>query len=323
MNIRSKAASLERALFVVPALVLAVAFVGVCVQAGTPWPWNRVVHEDGIRTLLQTIFYFEHATRELVLDIVLAIGVAGAARYFHPLPRGIGDPALRRARLAMGVFAVSMLAVIVGGTELADGGQVIADNLAQYYLRARGSGPVVWGAHWRYHFIERIADIAFAFALAGALWIAEGRPGGDRTPDVSLIAVAIALFAAATIAFTPTSEPFRNPAFVGHQLRELLTHGLVTVPVALGTCLLLARRFAPPSPGARSTRSALPIYAAAGLTIACGAFLLAASVLLKSRAYGQKSSLAELLFPHFFEHSLGYLLVAALAGFLTLLPRRG
>ena len=33
----------ERALFVYrPALVLLVAFVAVCVQAGTPWPWNCV-----------------------------------------------------------------------------------------------------------------------------------------------------------------------------------------------------------------------------------------------------------------------------------------
>jgi hypothetical protein len=216
-----------------------------------------------------------------------------------------------------------MLAVIVGGTQVADGGQVIADNLAQYYLRARGTGPFVWGAHWRYHFVERIADLALAFALAGALWIAEGRPGGDdRAPDAWLISVAIAVFAAATIVFTPTSEPFRNPAFVGHQLRELFTHALVTVPLALATCLALARRFAPGEPVVRSTRSAAPVYGAAALAVLCGAFLLAASVLLGSRAYGQKASLAELLFPHFFEHSLGYLLVAAIAGFLYLLPRR-
>jgi hypothetical protein len=45
-------------------------------------------------------------------------------------------------------------------------------------------------------------------------------------------------------------------------------------------------------------------------------------VLLKSRSFGQKTSLAELIFPHFFEHSLGYVLVATLAAFLYLLPPR-
>jgi hypothetical protein len=316
---RPKTETLERALIVVPALVLGIAFVGVCVQAGTPWPWNRVVHEDGHRTLLQTIFYFEHATRELLLDVVLAIGAAGAVRYFYPIRVG-DEGALRRARRRMGILAVATLAAIVGGTAWTDGGQAILDNLAQYHTRE--TGPLVWGAHWRYHFIERIADLALAFALVGALWIVDGRPGGDRRRDGTLIAVAIVLFAAATLVFGLTGEPFRDPTFVGHQLRELLTHGLVSVPVALATCMTLARRYAIVTPAARSTRSAVPVYAAATLAVLCGAFLLVAAVALGSRAHGQKTSLAELLFPHFFEHSLGYLLVVAVAGFFYLLPRR-
>jgi hypothetical protein len=36
--------------------VLLVAFVAVCVQAGTPWPWTRVVHEDGQHTFLGYAF---------------------------------------------------------------------------------------------------------------------------------------------------------------------------------------------------------------------------------------------------------------------------
>jgi hypothetical protein len=43
-------------------------------------------------------------------------------------------------------------------------------------------------------------------------------------------------------------------------------------------------------------------------------------VLLKAQSYGQKKMLAELIFPHFFEHSLGYMFVCALAGFLYLWP---
>jgi len=214
VSIASRIASLERALIVVPALVLVVAFVGVCVQAGTPWPWNRVVQEDGHRTLLQTIFYFEHGTRELLLDVVLAVGVAGAVRHFHPLPAGADADALRRACRTMGVYAAAMFVVILGGTVWTDGGQAIIDKLAQYHTRE--SRSFVWGAHLRHHFIERIADLALAFALVGALWIAEGRPGDDNAADASLIAVAIALFGAATIVFVPTTEPFRDPTFVGH-----------------------------------------------------------------------------------------------------------
>lgn len=308
-------------LFYLPALVLGVAFVGVCVQAGTPWPWNRVVHEDGHRTLLQTIFYFEHATRELLLDAVLAMAVAGTVRYFHPVPRGAAAAGLQRARKRMAVMAVVMFTVILAGTACVDGAQAIVDNLAQYHTRE--TGPLVWGAHWRYHLIERFADMLLAFAVVGALWMCDGRPGREGvSPDASLLVGALLVFAAATLVFGPTSEPFRDPTFLGHQLRELFTHALVTVPLALGACLVLARRFAAPVSASRSSRGAWPIYAAWVASVACGAYLLIGSVLLKARTYGQKAGLAELLFPHFFEHSLGYLFVAALAGLLYLWPGR-
>src|SRR5215472_11535229 len=42
--------STETFLFIAPAAVLTSAFVGICIHAGTMWPWDRGVHEDGRRT---------------------------------------------------------------------------------------------------------------------------------------------------------------------------------------------------------------------------------------------------------------------------------
>ncbi len=107
----------ERALLIyLPALVLLVAFVAVCVQAGTPWPWTRVVHEDGQHTFLGTIFYFEHATRELLLDAALALAAAGAVRYFYPPSQTSGDHELARMRIMLGAAVAAALALILGGT---------------------------------------------------------------------------------------------------------------------------------------------------------------------------------------------------------------
>ena len=327
-----KLPTLERALFFyLPALVLLVAFVGVCVQAGTPWPWNSVVHEDGQHTLLETIFYFEHATRELVLDAVLALAVAGAVRYFYPPSRAMSDPELARTRIGLAVCTLAVLALILGGTAYVNAfgryysaearGQAILDNLAQYPTRP--GAPFVWGAHWRYHLLERFAEIALAFCVAGLFWLRDGRPevGGARS-GASLYAAALVVFALATLIFGVSAQPFRDPTYLGHQLRELVTHTLVTLPLAMGTCFMLARRFALPPASTRSTLHAWPIYAAGAVGVACGAFVLIASVLLKAQMYGQKRTLAELLFPHFFEHSLGYVFVSALAGFLYLWPAR-
>ena len=322
----------ERALLVyLPALVLLVAFIAVCVQAGTPWPWNRVVHEDGQHTFLETIFYFEHATRELLLDAVLAVAVAGAMRHFYPPSPTSGDHALARMRGILGVAVVALLALILGGTAYVNAfgryysaearGQAILDNLAQYPTRA--GAPFVWGAHWRYHLIERFAEIALVFAAAGLLWLRDGRPAPRAGHhDSALYVGALVVFASATIVFGISAEPFRDPRYLGHQLRELVTHALVTLPLAMGVCVALSRRFSVPLAGVRSELRTWPIYAAGIVGVACGAFVLLASVLLKAQTYGQTRSLAALLFPHFFEHSLGYAFTSALAGFLYLWPAR-
>jgi hypothetical protein len=320
----------ERALFFyLPAIVLLVAFVAVCVQAGTPWPWSRVVHEDGQHTFLETIFYFEHATRELVLDAVLALAVAGAVRYFYPPSRTRSDPELARMRGALAIATVAALALILGGTAYGNAfgryyaaearGQTILDNLAQYPTRL--GAPFVWGAHWRYHLIERFAEIALVFCVAGILWLRDGRPvARAEHRGASLYAGALVVFVTATLVFGISSQPFRDPTYLGHQLRELVTHLLVTVPLAMGSCFVLARKFSAPIANARSTLRAWPIYAAGTVGVVCGAYVLIASVLLKAQTYGQKKGIGELLFPHFFEHSLGYVLVSALAGFLYLWP---
>jgi hypothetical protein len=326
-----KLSPLERSLFFyLPALVLLVAFVGVCVQAGTAWPWNRVVHEDGQHTFLETIFYFEHATRELVLDTALALAVAGAVRYFYPLSEAGSDAAVARTRIWLAVSTLAVLALILGGTAYVNAfgrfygaearGQSILDNLAQYPTRP--GAPFVWGAHWRYHLIERFAEIALAFAVAGLFWVRDGRPPARDHGGASLYAGALVVFVGATLVFGITAQPFRDPTYLGHQLRELFTHILVTLPLALGACFVLARRFSAPPSGAPAKLNAWPIYVAGIVGIACGLYVLVGSVLLKAQTYGQRTGLGELLFPHFFEHALGYLFVSALAGFLYLWPAR-
>ncbi len=310
-----KNTSLERAIFFgVPAAVLVVSFAAVCKLAGTLWPWNQVVHEDGVHTLLGTIFYFEHATRELVPDLILALGVAGAVRYFYPPGGADGEAEASRWRRRMALWTAATLTVILGGTIWFDGGQAILDNLSQLHTRA--GAPLVWGAHWRYHLIERFAQILLSFCASGVLWMLNGRPA---TGSKMLFGGALAAFAGATLIFRPTMEPFTEPTFLGHQIRELFTHTLVTLPLALGACLEMARKFSPGG-GARSNARTWPIFAAGAVSVLSGAFLLVASVLNKAQEHGQTTGLAGLLFPHFFEHTLGYVLVPALAGLLYLWP---
>jgi hypothetical protein len=301
---------------VVPALTLASAFVGICIVAGTAWPWTHVVHEDGRRTLLDTLFFFEHATRELAPDLVLALGVAGAVRYFFPPAWHSGRDTAVSARTRLLIVASVVAAAMITGTVYEGGMSALSDNLSQMHTRA--GAPLVWGAHWRYHLIERLAQILLAFCVAGILWMQDGRPDVRSTPGrTRLFAGSLALFVALTLLFELTMEPFREPTFLGHQARELFTHTLVTLPLALGTCFSLARRFAPHG-RSRSDESIIPIVLAGALSVLSGLFLLVGSVLTGAQEHGQTTSLAGLLFPHFAEHALGYVLVPALAGALYL-----
>ena len=321
-------ALLERTLFrLLPAIVLLVAFGGLCVMTGTVWPWNQVVHEDGVRTLLGTLFYVEHGTRELLPDALLALAVAGAVGYFFPPTRANASGALARSRRRLAWVVAVTLVVIVGGTLWTEGGRTLIDNLSQSHTRA--GAPLIWGAHWRYHLIERFAQMMLAFSAAGVFWMLHGKPDVDPIPGrFRVYGAALVLFVAITVIFRLTSEPFRDPAYLGHQLRELFTHSLVTLPLALGTCLALARKYAMKSSGGSSASSpgasadgAWPIVLTGALAVLSGAFLLVASVMADAQSHGQTEGLASLLFPHFAEHALGYVLVPSLAGLIYLAPR--
>jgi hypothetical protein len=308
-------ARLERIVFLLlPLAVLGFAFAGICIMVGSIWPWHAVVHEDGTRTLLDTVFYFEHATRELLPDLVLAAAVAGAVRWFLP-PACRRDDA-RRSRRQLALLTAATTAVILGATFWSDGGRTVVDNLSQSHTRA--GAPLVWGAHWRYHFLDRLALALAAFSATGVVWIVRGRPDSSHVPGrQAMYRAALLLFALATAGFRVTGEPFTDPAFLGHQLRELFTHGLVTFPLALGVCLALARRFAAPA-GAPSSGPVWSIALTGAASVMVAAFLLVASVLTGAQDHGQTTGLAALLLPHFAEHALGYVFVPSLAGLLYL-----
>jgi hypothetical protein len=299
-------------------LVLLGAFVAICMRTASVWPWTLVVHEDGKRTLIGTILYVEHATRELPLDILLGVAIGGCVFYAFPPDGGRGGATERVAGLAWMTGIV--VAVILVGTALLDGVPVLVDNLFQKHTRS--GAPLVWGSHWRYHLLERIALIlaSIGFAGMGAVFT-----GGERgTRGLTVAAGSIGMYGALTLVFSnglsSLGEPFHDPQYLGHQARELFTHALVTVPAGWGGCLLLAQ---PPtgvaqpakSRSERASRSAVvgATLVAGTLGILLGGYVCAAALRVDAVSHGQTPDLAMLIFPHFFEHSFTYLVVPTVA----------
>ena len=113
--------------------------------------------------------------------------------------------------------------------------------------------------------------------------------------------------------FAPDLDPLLDPVFIGHQVRELLTHALVTVPAAWATGLWLARSEWGVSAG--GTSNAAPLLGGL-LGAGLGSYLVVAGLASGAAAQGQTESAILLVAPHFFEHGFSYAVVALLAGTL-------
>ena len=129
------------------------------------------------------------------------------------------------------------------------------------------------------------------------------RPIANRP---SILISAFASFAILTIIFGLSSAPFTDARFLGHQARELFTHALITVPLAIGCCLLMPR--AEPATESTSTRRIWPI-AAIVACILLAAYLGVGVVLTRSQRLAQTNDWIKLICGHFFEHTISYLVV--------------
>jgi len=297
---------LRRALLGLPAVVLFGSYAAVSSFAGTAWPWSAPVHEDGVRTLLGTVLYFEHAMRELPLDLVLGVVVGGSALACRPVRRSARP---RRGAWAAGALACTGLIVV--GSLAAAGPEGTLLELLQSHTR-RG-GPTDYGSHWHYHLLSRAALLLLA--QGGLAWACRAE-GAGRGPLLPLLGGWIA-FGLLTVVFAPRAEPFFEPRHLGHQARELVTHAAVTLPLACATVLGLAGEAA--RGGGRPLRAA-PALAGAVLI---GTYLGAGVLLTGAAGHGQTDAFVPLVFSHVFEHAPGYLLVPLVAGAVYLAGARG
>jgi len=287
-------------------LVLVAAYGAMSWEHGTTLLWKVPVHEDGHRTLAQTLFYFEHATRELPVDLLLGVIVGAGAAGALPPPRATTG----RFRPLLSALLLALLLLIAVPTALQLGLGGLRDNLLQYPTRE--GAPLVWGAHWRYHLLERGSWILLVLGFWGI--VRAFRPKSSRGRGKT-VWIGIGAFLALTALFTPNYQalalPFTDARYLGHQIREIFTHGLVTIPLCIGMLLLYPREEGDFStrPGRGLAGSILLICLAAALI----AYVFLAALGADAASAGQSDSLITLLAPHFFEHGFTYLVTPVTA----------
>lgn len=298
------------ALVATGAAVLAASFAVIVGKLGTFAIWDVAAHEDGVRTFGDTVLYFEHAVRELPLDLILGATVGGALAFALPLAPQPRAPIGLLATLAL------ILGVIVAGAVRDVGFKAFLDNLLQNHTRP--GAPLEWGAHWRYHLLASLSLMLLAFGGAGLLrFIAGSGTAADAARGAKLVAGAVGALAVGTLVFAHSlegmMEPFADPIFIGHEARELFTHALATLPIAFGAGILSARTPLPASDaaGRAAGRRSWIVAIAAGVLV--GVYLCGLALTLDSASSGQTDDLAMLIAPHFFEHAQTYVVVTLVA----------
>ena len=297
----------KRLFFYIPFTILAAAFLSIGIHFHTVWPWHVPLHEDGQRTFFETVLYFEHALGELPLEVLLSAALAGWILWLY------GPPAAKAHALwNVGIIAIALDATIFAGASIHVGVRIAVSYLLQYHTR--DSEPMVFGSHWQYHLLAQLA-----LMLLPAFYVAQV---GNLRPIVNrplILISSLAFYAMFTIIFGLSSAPFTDARFLGHQARELITHALVTVPLAIGCCLLLPRK----ETTTESKRTIWPI-AAIFACILLAAYLGAGVVLTRSQRLAQSNDWIKVICGHFFEHTISYLVVTVHSVFFYLLgARRG
>jgi hypothetical protein len=291
-----------------PIGLVVLAYTWLAAAHGTPWLWNVVVHESGQYTLGRTILFARHFLREIPVDAAMAVALAAAVRMVTP----DGVPLPRRWFVSISVL---MAVGAIAASAVEEGWWEALRDLLQFRTR---DDDTRYGSHWRFHLLSTIWFCSAAPVLAG---ISSGVAGVPRaSADAGRLMrsawVGVALL---TGAFGVSAEPFTSDRYIGHQAREILTHGLITLPLVLAICVRAARgvpaRQAVPAPWPLQVLNwtavlGIPVF----LVTAFGGAGLEGSAQMESGLSGVVAA-------HVFEHLLDYLFVLAMT--LAIVSRRG
>jgi hypothetical protein len=284
-----------------PLVVFVLSYLWLAADHGTLGLWNVVVHESGRYTLRDTTLYFSHFLRETPVVIAYALFLLGAG--------GGTEVALSRSAALSGrrmiwlglLGAALLITVSLFLAARSNGWQTALMDLAQFHTPRRRR-------RLRLALALPLAEHGVFGAAAGLAPFVLNRLAGGAVlqPSRGWTLAAWGFVLALTLAFGLSTEVFADVQYAGHQAREVLAHGLVTLPLGLGLLLLLGR------PDRGEPGAGVPwLYAA--LTIAVPAFLAAVALSGDVMEAGQSEhGLAAMVAAHTFEHTLDLLFIVLL-----------
>lgn len=313
-----------------PVLTWVVSYLQMALKYRDFWLFNNIVHENGELTLTGTILYFNHFMRELPMEAMWAVFGVGVFMALGSTGRRTMPEDRRRQWVAILTIALAAftLAAVMGSINTVGFRSTLMD-LGQ----ARNRSELEWarGPHWRNHLLSNIASFGLFLLLVWAyryFWC--GRNTRTEGVAAKLIAGSVAFYVIASLAFGINSDPFINPQYVGHQIREIFGNRIpLSGFILLGTLIFWERRSRQLDDGQGLLTSRLGTgWGLLGFVLlVVPTAYLCLNVLLSGHigtgiakaAEGRDWTVIDLFAFHYFEHILDHVFVVLLASVVYLI----
>ena len=311
-------------LIAMPFLVLTTSYVLLSFNHGRLNILNEVVHENGRYTLIETIFYFGHFSREIIICVMTSLAVAFSFYLYAPITHSIDDNSVQKTTL----WGVTICAVFVFWTV---SGAAFKTGIRDFWLdflqyRTTDTG-VLFGSHWHSHFLHLLQIFVAAIGLSQLYRGVTGLSNVTVNPGGFLYILGwVGLFLFFSLIFRTDLRPFTDTRYLAHQMREIVTHLTVTLPLAFAALITIENKLI----GFQFTHSKVNNLTGWGLFLLTTSLLVPAFILVQLHgrnimSVAQKhSGYLDLFASHYFEHVLDYFFVAVLSAvlYVSLITRR-
>lgn len=318
MSFENNRIIINRTLWIIPVIVISMSYLYLSLEYKSILLFSAKVHESGRYTLLQTIMYFDHFAREIPVSIMNAFSVSVSFYLFTPVP-GIPSSFLKKVFNITFVFLIFFLFFVVSEAVHKNGLQSFLLDLLQFRTR---DNEIAYGSHWHSHFLDMIFIFATSLSIS-FLYRAITRCCGNSMNRFGfrLIGIWSGVFMLITLILVPSAKSFSDTRYLAHQFREILTHCTVTIPLSFAILISIEKRFSADfNPAMINTK-----YKYTGLIVLCCALIIPLFIVVRLMgnnilsAAQKKTGYWDLLASHYFEHSLDYAFVPALAVFLYIM----
>ena len=283
---------------------------------GTPFLWQKTIHEGGRLDWLETTLYFPHFLGHVPIILYVALLFTGCWwLQIGPPARGIGR---RRSRTLLAGFLILSLFISLGWFGWSETWDFILQKKQSDLVRGEGGA-------WNLHLPSSVTLLFLIPVYLAGLRRVLGLVTESRSvvPGVSLVLLALLWLSLFTLLVNQQplqrfAEIWSSPRYIAHSLRELATFPLTYFPLALAYFLGARQRFVSLASAVSSGWGRLEVATALILIplLAYQVWLplrVGISTLAQTPAFAGEEGLGVfyLLSSHYFEHfldSIGFLL---------------